>query len=144
MALSAFDDKSAPPRKAALAEMLGRTSTHWNALRSRLGDEFEPLAEEWNFPGQRWGWSLRLKHKKRAIVYMTPCRRFFLAGFALGEKAFKAARESRLPASMLAAIEAAPKYAEGRGVRIEVRNKKDLEGVVKLALIKVASTGGRR
>jgi hypothetical protein len=139
MALSAFDDKSAPPRKAALAAMLGRTATHWNALRTRLGEEFEPLAEEWNFAGKNWGWSLRLKHKKRAIVYMTPCRRFFLAGFALGEKAVGAAREARLPAAMLAAIDEAPKYAEGRGVRLEVRNKKDLEGVVKLARIKMAN-----
>ena len=81
----------------------------------------------------------RLKHNKRTIVYMTPCRRFFLAGFALGEKAVKAARESTVPAPILAAIEAAPKYAEGRGVRIEVRNKKTLEGVVRLALIKMAT-----
>jgi len=139
MALSAFDDKSAPPRKAALAEMLSRTSTHWDALCARLGEEFEPLTGEWSFSGQKWGWSFRLKHKKRTIVYMTPCRRFFLAGFALGEKAVKAARQSAVPTPILAAIEAAPKYAEGRGVRIEVRNKKTLEGVVKLALIKMAN-----
>lgn len=108
MALSAFDDKAAPPRKTELAKMLGRTGAHWDALRARMGDEFEPLAEDWNFAGQKWGWSLRLKHKKRAIVYLTPCRRFFLAGFALGEKAVKAARESGVPAPMLAAIDAAP------------------------------------
>jgi hypothetical protein len=139
MALSAFDDRSAPPRKAALAEMLGRSATHWDALCIRLGDEFEPLTGEWSFSGRKWGWSFRLKHKKRTIVYMTPCRRFFLAGFALGEKAVKAARESAVPAPILAAIEAAPKYAEGRGVRIEVRNKKTLAGVVKLALVKMAN-----
>ncbi|MHC4973883.1 MAG: DUF3788 domain-containing protein [Planctomycetota bacterium] len=144
MALSAFDDKVAPPRKAELAKMLGRTSAHWDALRTRMGDEFEPLAEDWNFAGRKWGWSLRLKHKKRAIVYMTPCRRYFLAGFALGEKAVRAARESGVPATMLAAIDEAPRYAEGRGVRLEVRNKKDLEGVVKIALAKMGTQGGTR
>ncbi|MHC4134833.1 MAG: DUF3788 domain-containing protein [Planctomycetota bacterium] len=138
MALSVFDDKSVPPRKAELAKMLGRTSTHWDALRTRLAGEFEPLSEEWSFGGKKWGWTLRLKHKKRAIVYMTPCRRFFLAGFALGEKAVKAARECAVPAPMLAAIDAAPRYAEGRGLRLEIRNKKDLEGIVRLAMIKMA------
>ena len=137
MALSAFDDKAAPPRKAALARMLGRTSTHWDALRTRLGGEFDPLTEEWNFAGKKYGWSLRLKHKKRTIVYMIPCRRFFLAGLVLGEKAVKATRDSAVPAPMLAAIEAAPRYGEGRGLRLEVRNKKDLDGIVKLAMIKM-------
>jgi hypothetical protein len=139
MALSAFDDKSAPPRKAALAEMLGRTSTHWDALRTRLADEFDPLAEDWNFAGAKWGWSLRLKHKKRGIVYMTPCRRHFLAGFALGEKAVKAVRDLKVPQAMLEAIDAAPRYAEGRGVRLEVRNKKDLDGIVKIAMAKMGT-----
>jgi hypothetical protein len=139
MALSAFDDKSAPPKKAALKEMLGRSSTHWDALRTRLGKEFAPLSEEWSFGGKKWGWTLRLKHKKRAIVYMTPCRRHFLAGFALGEKAVRAAKDLEVPAPMLAAIDAAPKYAEGRGVRLEIRNKKDLEGVVTVAMAKMTT-----
>jgi hypothetical protein len=35
-------------------------------------------------------------------------------------------------------IDEAPKYAEGRGVRIEVRTKKDLEAVKQLAAVKMA------
>jgi hypothetical protein len=40
---------------------------------------------------------------------------------------------------VLAVIDGAPKYAEGRGVRIPVRSKRDLEGVERLAAIKVAN-----
>lgn len=43
-----------------------------------------------------------------------------------------------LPDSILAVIDSAPKYAEGRGVLIEVRNKKDLEPVKELAAAKIA------
>ena len=49
---------------------------------------------------------------------MTPRERHFLVGFVLGERAVEAARESRLPESILAEIDGATKYAEGRGVRI--------------------------
>ena len=139
MTLSALDDKARKPRPADLAETLGRSYTHWKSLAAHLDREFPPLTQEWNFSGAKWGWSMRLKQKKRTVLYMTPCRKHFLAGLVLGEKAVKAAHEARLAASVLALIDAATKYAEGRGVRIEVRNKKDLANVEKLAAVKMAN-----
>ena len=57
----------------------------------------------------------------------------------MGERAVKAAHDSCLPDSVLTVIDEAPKYAEGRGIRIEVRNKKDREIVKELAAIKMAN-----
>jgi len=68
---------------------------------------------------------------------MTPCNKYFLVGFALGEKAVKAAHALPLSDSTLAAIDGATKFAEGRGVRIEVKTKKDLAAVKDLAAIKM-------
>jgi hypothetical protein len=70
---------------------------------------------------------------------MTPCKGYFLASFALGEKAAKAAHESDLPADVLAVIDGAKKYAEGRGVRLEVRSAKDVSHIVTIAAIKMAN-----
>ena len=60
-------------------------------------------------------------------------------GFVLGEKAVKAAHQGSLPDSVLTVIDEAKKYAEGRGVRIEIRNKKDLNIAKELAAIKMAN-----
>jgi hypothetical protein len=139
MALSAFDDKSSSPRAVELTKTLGRTSGLWDKLRDHLTSEYQPLFEKWTFPGQKWGWSLQLKQKKRTILYMTPRKGFFSAGFTLGERAVKAAHESDLPESVLTTIDSARKYAEGRGVRIEVKSKTDLETTKKLAAIKMAN-----
>ncbi|MHC4696169.1 MAG: DUF3788 domain-containing protein [Planctomycetota bacterium] len=139
MALSVFDDKSRKPRTGELAEVLGRTSKLWEELKSHLSAQYDPLSKDWGFAGQEWGWSLRLKQKKRTVLYLTPCKRHFLAGLVLGEKAVKAAHQSDLPASVLNDIDAARKYAEGKGVRIAVRVKKDLHTVEKLAAIKMAN-----
>jgi Protein of unknown function (DUF3788) len=139
VALSAFDDKASPPEDRALEEMLGRTSSLWVRLKNDLQEAHGPLIEEWNFSGKAYGWSFRLKQKKRTIVYMTPCRAYFLASFALGEKACRAAHSAGLPAPVLAVIEGAPKYAEGRGVRIPVRTRRDVDRVESLAAIKVAN-----
>jgi hypothetical protein len=139
MALSAFDDKAAPPGDRALAQTLGRASTLWTELASGLRATYGPLVEEWNFSGKAYGWSFRLKLKKRTIVYMTPCRGYFLAGFALGEKACLAARSAGLTAAVMEIVSKAPKYAEGRGVRIPVRTRKDVDCVEKLAALKMAN-----
>jgi len=139
VALSAFDDKARPPRPVELKETLGRSSALWDRLKEHLASEYPPLTEKWMFSGAKWGWSLQLKHKKRAILYMTPCVKHFLAGFALGEKAVKAAHASDVSDSVLALIDSAPRYVEGRGVRIEVRTKKDLEDVKRLAVVKMAN-----
>ena len=139
MALSAFDDKSQEPNIADLEDTLGRSSAHWNSLVSHIEATYPPLEKTWGFAGAKWGWSLRLKQKKRTVLYMTPCSKHFLVGFALGEKAVKAALACPLPESILATIDEAPKYAEGRGVRIEVRYKRELEAVKELASVKMAN-----
>ena len=138
MALSAFDDKEKQPRPKDLDSTLGRSSAHWHALVSHIAAEYAPLEETWIFSGAKWGWALRLKQKKRTVLYLTPCKGHFLAGFALGEKAVEAAHASRLPEAVIAAIDAAPRFAEGRGVRLEIRNKRDVESTKELAAIKMA------
>jgi hypothetical protein len=138
VALSVFDDRSEEPGPADLTEVLGRSAAQWDALRERIADAYPPLEEAWGFAGAKWGWSLRLKQKKRTVLYMTPCSKHFLVGFVLGEKAVAAARESGLPESVMAQIEATRKYAEGRGIRLEVRYAKDLEAVIRLASVKMA------
>jgi hypothetical protein len=139
MALSVFDDKSKLPQNDELAKALGRASTHWEVLKNHLSSMYEPITEEWVYSGKPWGWALRLKQKKRAIVYLTPCEGYFYAGFAFGEKAVKAARQSDLPVSVMSIIDSAKKYAEGRAVRIEIRNVKAVSAVKKLVSIKMAN-----
>jgi len=48
-----------------------------------------------------------------------------------------------VPSAIQAIIDAAPKYAEGRGVRIPVRTKADLEAVPRIAGITVTTTKER-
>jgi hypothetical protein len=139
MALSAFDDKSRLPHDDELAAMLGSTFVLWNRLKRLIASRFAPLSAEWGFSSKKTGWGLRLKMEKRTILYMTPCEGYFLASFALGEKAVKAAHESDLPASILEVIDSAKKYAEGRGVRLEVRSAENVRNVEKLAVIKMAN-----
>lgn len=139
MALSVFDDKEKQPNDAELARILGKSFLLWNELQERISSLFSPAIIEWGFASKSTGWGMRIKKEKRVVVYMTPCRNHFLASFALGEKAAKAAHDNRLPGSILKIIDEAPKYAEGRGIRIQVKNAADVRNIVKLAVIKLAN-----
>jgi hypothetical protein len=137
VALSVFDDRNVQPTAGALAKVLGPAAAAWEALREGVANDCDAV-EEWTFSSAKAGWTLRLKHRKRIIVYMTPGKGHFLASFALGERACKAAEEADLPADVLRAIAEAPKYVEGRGVRIPVRTEKQAAAIRKLAAIKLA------
>ena len=139
MALSAFDDRSRQPEDDDLARTLADTFIHWNEMKRLISLRFAPITIEWGYASKSTGWGLRLKGVKRTIMYMTPCEGYFLASFALGEKAVNAAHDIDLPASILDVIDSAKKYAEGRGVRLEVRTAEDVSNIEKLAMIKMAN-----
>jgi hypothetical protein len=139
MVLSAFNDKSKKPGIEDLEATLERAFTHWEGLINHCKSGYPPLDEMWNYASAKWGWVLRLKQKKRTILYMTPCKGFFVVGFVLGDKAVKAVYETPMPKLVLSDIEGAKKYAEGRAIRIEVKSKKDLDTVKKLAEVKMAN-----
>ena len=139
MAFSAFDDKSHQPTDPEVAEMLAGATGRWGDLRSEIASLFDPLSEDWVFSGKKWGWALRLKHKKRAVLYMTPVEGFFYVGFALGQKAVDAAHEGDLPQPLLELIDGSQKYAEGRAVRIEVHSAEEVRNAVSVAIVKMAN-----
>ena len=147
MALSAFDDKSRSPDPDELRAALGPAGTLWRQLLAHATQRDPSVVQLWHFSGPRYGWSLRLKQKDRVVLHMTPCRGHFLAGVVLSEKTVASARAKGLPKSVLAVIEAAPRYAEGRGIRQKVSSAPDLRIVTRLLDLKLsgaaASSGTR-
>jgi hypothetical protein len=139
MAPSALMEKSQVPQDGDVERVLGRAGGLWNRLKASLSAQFEPLAETWKFSGAKYGWSLQLQYKKRTVVYLIPNEGQFTAAFAFGEKAVAAAHASDLPANILDLIDNAKEYPEGRAVRMEVKAKKDVGIVEKLAGIKMGN-----
>src|ERR1039457_4141318 len=105
-----------PPSAAAIAEALGPAQRFWDDIRRRVARDFAPLTEEWVFSGQKHGWALRLKQKKRAVLYLKPFERCFRVSLALGPKAVAAAHASRLPAAVLRLVDDAVQYPEGKAI----------------------------
>jgi hypothetical protein len=139
MSPSVFLDRASPPSERSLEIALGKGSGLWDRLRADLSSAFGPLHETWRFSGKSHGWILQLRQKQRTVLYLVPCPGHFVASFALAERACQAAQGSRIGSHLLRIIQQAPVHPEGRGVRLEVHNRKDLANVVELAAIKMAN-----
>ena len=129
---NAFIGRTAQPEEADLVEVLGASKRFWDELTSGQ-------TAEWNSYSVKAGWALRLKQKKRNIVYLGPRQGGFVAAFILGAKAMAAARECGLPARVVTLLDEAKKYPEGWAVRIEVRKAADVAAVRKLIAVKTAN-----
>jgi hypothetical protein len=135
------DSKGSAPRKREIEDLLGKSGPLWTGLYADLSSQFGPFDEKWSFSRKANHWRLQLKEKKkkRTLLYLIPLPGCFRAAFTLGEKACTAAHAGTVPASVLDIIEHARRYPEGRGVRLEVRSRKDVENVKALAVIKMAN-----
>lgn len=136
--LSAFGDKTSPPTPAELERALGPAAPAWSELVRQVERAYAPTTERWNFAGAKFGWSLRLQKRDRVVLYLIPQAGRFLVGIVLGAKAVEAAPSAGLPAAVLEALAAAPRYAEGTGLRLPVEDESDLPPILKLAALKMA------
>ena len=135
---NAFIGKTTIPTAEEVAAVLGSSADVWKQLVDWMAEQGVTV-QEWNSYSVKSGWAMRIKVKKRNIVYLAPCSGCFRVAFILGDRAVAAARQSDLSKSTLKLLDEAPKYPEGTGLRLVVRVPKDLATIRKLALIKLAN-----
>ncbi|MHC4324867.1 MAG: DUF3788 family protein [Planctomycetota bacterium] len=137
MAASVFEDKTTMPDDKMLAGALGKSSRLWQEIKKNLKAEYGELIEEWKFYGRKSGWILKTLRKKRNLFFFIPLKGTFQLSFVFGEKAVAAVEKSDLPQELITELKNARKYAEGRGLRVDVKNSADVENIRKLVEIKI-------
>jgi hypothetical protein len=139
MPANAFINRTEPPTDADVAAALGPAKAAWDRFLNDLAHELDADIHEWKCHSPKWGWSLRVKRKARTIVWLSPSETCFNVLFILGDKAVKAARQGTLPERIVTALDAAPKYPEGTGIRLNVKSIREIAALKKLAAIKLAN-----
>jgi len=136
---SILTDKSRIPTNEDLKSALGKTFAVWHLLRDYLFSIFPEATEEWSSPGEKYGWSYRIKFRKRTIMYLLPRDGYFKVAFVFGEKAVEKIRDSHIKAEIIKELQAARIYAEGRGIRISIRDSTLINDIKELIDIKLAN-----
>ena len=139
MEISAFTNKTEMPDIGSLKATLAETFDVWEEIRMYVLKQYPKAIEEWSFFSAKYGWGFRLKDPKRAIVYLGPRNQYFLVSFVYGNKATIAALASNISEGLKTIITESRVYAEGRGVRLEVRDSSLLADIKTLVDIKLAN-----
>jgi hypothetical protein len=137
--LSCFPEKSQIPTGDELKQKLGRTFSAWNQIQKLVLEKYPDGKADWTYSGRKYGWNFRIKDKKRAIIYFLPREKHFKVAFVFGEKATDLVLKSDVDVSIRNELLQARRYAEGRGIRLDVRNKKASKDIEKLIDIKLAN-----
>jgi hypothetical protein len=137
MATNAFVGELKQPTDTQLAVTLGPGKKLWDRLVAELVRELNLDGQEWTSYSAKAGWSLRLKRKKRNILYLAPLHKSFRVALVLGDKAVAAALKSGLPKPILKLIAEAKRYPEGTAIRMQITRQQDLKIVKALAAIKL-------
>ncbi len=135
--LSIFPDKTTEPTNNGLTEKLGSTFELWKQIHDAVLTKYPNGLPEWNFAGKKYGWIYRIKDKKRAIIYLLPRDKYFKVAFVFGQKAYDSILNSGISAEIKTELQQARKYAEGRGIRIDVKNNEIVSDIIKLIDIKL-------
>lgn len=136
---SIFTDKTKEPSEEDLRRALGTTFMLWKSLAEFTKESYPNYIEYWHFSGDKYGWNFRISEKKRVLLYLLPRDGFFKAAFVFGQKATDEILKSEIDENIKNEIQAAKAYAEGRGIRIDVRDNSNCNAIKKLIAIKISN-----
>jgi hypothetical protein len=134
---SIFTDKKNIPQNEDLIKNLDKTFSLWETLKEYVYQKYPKAVEDWNYPGEKYGWSFRIKDKKRTIIYFLPRDKFFKVAFVFGQKATDLVMKSQISNTIKSELESAKVYAEGRGIRIDIKDENILTDIKQLIDIKL-------
>ena len=133
-----FTDKESPPEEYELSHALGEAITIWKDIVGYVRETYSPVREEWKFYGKKHGWQLKVLLKKRNLFFLVPLEGYFRMGLVFGDRAVEKIKDSGIHPDMIKTITEAKKYAEGRGLPVDIKSDFDgLEDIKTLIRIKV-------
>jgi len=138
MDISIFTDKKITPSNDDLLVTLGNTYQMWELLTEYVHFNYPAAVDMWNYSGDKYGWSFRIKDKKRAIIYMSPRDKFFKIAMIFGQKATDAIMNSQVNTYIKSELASAKVYVEGRGIRLNITDDTILNDLKILINIKIS------
>ena len=137
MDTSIFMDLSKTPKNADLEMPLGKTYPIWMEISDFFLEKYTAAIEEWHVAVKKYGWSFRIKDKKRAIIYLSPRKGFFKVVMVFGQKASNQIFNAEINELIKCELMKSKVYVEGRVLSIDVLDLLYLNDIKKRVEIKL-------
>jgi len=132
-----FDDKSRMPEEKELEKIIGKNFKQWKQIDEHVKENIGDTTADWKFYGKNYGWQLKTLLKKRNLFFRIPYQSCFKVVFVFGDRAVKVIEKSGISGDLIETLMNAKKYAEGRGLQIDIKNQKYMDDIKKLIQIKI-------
>lgn len=132
-----FFDKNVKPDDNLLAQKIGARFDYWREIKNYIIQQFGDTVEEWKFYGIKYGWQLKTLMKKRNLFFLIPYESYFKIVFVFGDRAVREIEKSDISEKLIKSVLNARKYAEGRGLAIEVKGDEFISDIKRLIKIKI-------
>ena len=136
MDTSKFEDNNVTPSENDLIDVLAEGYVFWKTIHDYVYLKYPLAMDQWKH--SKYGWSFWVRDKKRVIVYLMPRDKYFNVAIGFGQKAFEEVMKADVSQDIKDALAAAVVYAEGRGIRLEVRDASVVKDIRMLIDIKIS------
>ena len=137
MSASIYTEKLVEPDDKMLSFDLAETKKYLDKIAELIENDYGDFKPEWKFYSKKSGWILKMFTKKRNVLFIVPCDKYFRVAFTFGDKASDLIFNSKLPDTIKKDLFEAKKYAEGRTIQIAVKTDKDFDNILNMIRIKL-------
>lgn len=138
LGISVFLDKEQMPDDDGLKQHLDKTFDYWKRIREYVLVQYPKGEELWSYFSKKYGWSYRIKDKRRAIIYLSPRAGYFLVTMVFGFRAVDHIVATELDPWIRDTLKNSKAFPEGKVIRIPVKDESWLDSIEALVKIKLA------
>jgi hypothetical protein len=131
-----LSDKSVIPTDDYIFSIIGERKVYWVTIMKYLSENYHDAAGSWNYYNDGKQWLFKLVRKKKTVFWSSILTDTFRITFYLGNKAETIIENSDLPLSIKEEFKTAKRYGLIRPVSIIIRDKTDVDNILKMIDIK--------
>ena len=129
-------DKLICPTDDLIFSIIGDKKLLWQSIMTHMTNNYKDSLGQWNFYNDGKRWLFKMNHKKKTLFWAGILTDTFRITFYLGNKAETIIENSDLPSSIKEEFRAAKKYGLIRPVSFIIKDKTDVDNVLKMIDIK--------
>ena len=132
-----LNDPNEFPSDAVLCRQLGKAKPAWSAFLALLKGDYPQLACEWGYHNEGKSWLCRVTRQTTTVCWVSVWDKFFTIAFHLTARAEDLVRDSSLAGVLKQGFLHPVDANKLRAIRVEVREKSDLNDIGELIEIKL-------
>jgi hypothetical protein len=131
-----LSDREIYPTDEYIFSIIGDKKVFWQSIMNHMTDNYKDALGQWNYYNDGKRWLFKMTHKKKTIFWAGILTDTFRITFYLGNKADTIIENSDLPQSIKEEFKTAKKYGLIRPVTFTIKEKTDVDNVLKMISIK--------